>query len=133
MRTSYLPNEILWGHRLTPLVTYQKENGHYTIDHKQFHNAIPVSIPTTSARVQAETLTPPRTFKQHSHDVTPTMTSLNKYSPTSAVSFDGTTSFTNDVTNNGTGATAATPGGGGVSVIDMGPDDATPHTANQKR
>ncbi len=54
MRTSYLPNEILWGHRLTPLVTYQKENGHYTIDHKQFHHAIPVTIPQCSARAQAE-------------------------------------------------------------------------------
>lgn len=88
VRTSYLPAEILWGHRLTPLVTYQKENGHYTIDHKQFHSVIPVNIPQCSARTQAESLVP-RVIKMHSYDVTP-MTSHAKLTPM-ALSCDGST------------------------------------------
>lgn len=88
VRTSYLPAEILWGHRLTPLVTYQKENGHYTIDHKQFHSVIPVNIPQCSARMQAESLVP-RVIKMHSYDVTP-LTSHAKLAHT-ALSCDGST------------------------------------------
>lgn len=49
VRTSYLPAEILWGYRLAPLVTYQKENGHYTIDHRLFHHVIPVVMSPASA------------------------------------------------------------------------------------
>lgn len=42
VRTSYLNTEILWGHRLAPLLTYQKENGQYKIDYSQFHAVIPI-------------------------------------------------------------------------------------------
>ncbi|ESN90489.1 hypothetical protein HELRODRAFT_122071, partial [Helobdella robusta] len=42
VRTSFLPREILWGHRLAPLLTYQKENGQYKIDYSQFHAVIPI-------------------------------------------------------------------------------------------
>lgn len=51
VRTSYVPREILWGHRLAPLLTYQKENGQYKIDYSQFHAVIPIlSMPDHSAR-----------------------------------------------------------------------------------
>lgn len=54
VRTSYLPAEILWGYRLAPLVTFQRENGHYTIDHRLFHHVIPVTMSQASARQLAE-------------------------------------------------------------------------------
>ena len=50
-RTSYLPGEILWGHRFERLVTFQKENGEYQIDYSRFHATIPVEIPQVSAKV----------------------------------------------------------------------------------
>ncbi|ELU17004.1 hypothetical protein CAPTEDRAFT_3998 [Capitella teleta] len=49
-RTSYLPGEILWGHRFERLVTYQKENGEYMIDYSRFHCTVPVDIPQCSAK-----------------------------------------------------------------------------------
>ncbi|MFH4975261.1 hypothetical protein AB6A40_001970 [Gnathostoma spinigerum] len=49
-RTSYLPNEILWGKRFEKLVTYQRENGEYLIDFGKFHNVYDVSTPTCSAK-----------------------------------------------------------------------------------
>ena len=50
VRTSYLPSEILWAHRLTPLMTYKKENGQYRIDYSQFHSVDPVKMSDCSAR-----------------------------------------------------------------------------------
>uniref|UniRef100_A0A914DJN4 Inward rectifier potassium channel C-terminal domain-containing protein n=1 Tax=Acrobeloides nanus TaxID=290746 RepID=A0A914DJN4_9BILA len=49
-RTSYLPNEILWGQRFEKLVTYQRENGEYRIDFSKFHNVVDVYTPTCSAK-----------------------------------------------------------------------------------
>uniref|UniRef100_A0AC35U6Y7 IRK_C domain-containing protein n=1 Tax=Rhabditophanes sp. KR3021 TaxID=114890 RepID=A0AC35U6Y7_9BILA len=49
-RTSYLPNEVLWGKRFERLVTYQKENGDYQIDFGKFHNVQDVDTPTCSAK-----------------------------------------------------------------------------------
>uniref|UniRef100_A0A0K0EGW2 Inward rectifier potassium channel irk-1 n=1 Tax=Strongyloides stercoralis TaxID=6248 RepID=A0A0K0EGW2_STRER len=49
-RTSYLPNEVLWGRRFDKLVTYQKDNGAYQIDFGKFHNTINVDTPTCSAK-----------------------------------------------------------------------------------
>ena len=49
-RTSYLPGEILWGRRFQRLVTFQKENGQYTIDYSQFHASAEMPIPACSAR-----------------------------------------------------------------------------------
>lgn len=51
IRTSYTPSEVLWGHRLAPLVTYANCNGRYEIDFKQFHNVLPIaSMPIFSAK-----------------------------------------------------------------------------------
>jgi hypothetical protein len=49
-RTSYLPNEILWGKRFEKLVTYQRENGEYRIDFGKFHNVYDVNTPSCSAK-----------------------------------------------------------------------------------
>jgi len=53
VRTSYLPSEILWGHDLALLLTYQKDNGRYKVDFSQFHNVVPVDTPELSARDMA--------------------------------------------------------------------------------
>ena len=45
LRTSYLPSEILWGHHLSPLVTYQKTDGHYKINYTEFHAVVAVDPP----------------------------------------------------------------------------------------
>jgi len=50
VRTSYLPSEILWGHDLAPLLTYQKDNGRYKVDFSQFHNVVAVETPDMSAK-----------------------------------------------------------------------------------
>ncbi len=56
VRTSYLPGEIVWGHRLASLVTYQKEDGQYKVDYNQFHVATPCSMPECSAKDFSEGL-----------------------------------------------------------------------------
>ena len=53
VRTSYLPSEILWGHDLAPLLTYQKDNGRYKVDFSQFHNVVAVDTPELSAKALA--------------------------------------------------------------------------------
>ena len=41
VRTSYLPGEIMWGHKHGPLITNQK-NGTYDIDYTHFNDVFPV-------------------------------------------------------------------------------------------
>ena len=53
VRTSYLPSEILWGHELAPLLTYQKDNGRYKVDFSEFHNVLAVDTPEISAKDMA--------------------------------------------------------------------------------
>ncbi|RZF35426.1 hypothetical protein LSTR_LSTR006970 [Laodelphax striatellus] len=48
-RTSYLPGEILWGHRFEPIVTYNKERLAYQVDYSLFHNTYQVDTPLCSA------------------------------------------------------------------------------------
>jgi len=49
-RTSYLPGEILWGHRFERLVTFQKESGEYQVDYSRFHSTVPIDVPLCSAK-----------------------------------------------------------------------------------
>jgi len=49
-RSSYLTNEILWGHRFEKLITFQKEDGAYKIDYSRFNMTIPIDTPTCSAK-----------------------------------------------------------------------------------
>ena len=46
-RSSYLCNEILWGHRFEKLITFQKEDGTYKIDYSRFNMTVPIDTPTT--------------------------------------------------------------------------------------
>ncbi|KAI5728835.1 hypothetical protein M8J77_021876 [Diaphorina citri] len=55
-KTSYLPSEILWGHRFEPLVRYNREKVAYEVDYALFHNTNQVDTPLCSAR-ELETLT----------------------------------------------------------------------------
>ena len=53
-RTSYLPNEILWGHRFERLVTYQRDTSQYMIDYSRFHSTVAVDMPPYSAKQLSE-------------------------------------------------------------------------------
>ncbi|XP_078286691.1 ATP-sensitive inward rectifier potassium channel 11-like [Rhinoraja longicauda] len=46
-RTSYLPDEILWGHRFVPIVT--EEEGRYSVDYSKFGNTVKTNMPPHSA------------------------------------------------------------------------------------
>jgi len=56
-RSSYLPSEILWGHRFQPIITFRKETGEYEVDYTLFNNTYEVDTPLCSAaaldRIQA--------------------------------------------------------------------------------
>lgn len=47
-RSSYLADEVLWGHRFAPLLTL--EEGFYEVDYGGFHQTVPVPTPACSAR-----------------------------------------------------------------------------------
>ncbi|XP_072281844.1 ATP-sensitive inward rectifier potassium channel 11-like [Pyxicephalus adspersus] len=47
-RTSYLPEEILWGHRFVPIVT--EEEGRYSVDYSKFGKTVKVRGPLCSAK-----------------------------------------------------------------------------------
>ena len=52
-RTSYLPDEIRWGHRFERLVNYKRHHGHFEIDYSRFHATVPIDIPGCSAKTLA--------------------------------------------------------------------------------
>lgn len=56
-RTSYLPNEILWGHCFERLVTYQRDTCQYMIDYSRFHSTVAVDMPPYSAKQLKEMAT----------------------------------------------------------------------------
>uniref|UniRef100_A0A1A7XVB8 Potassium inwardly-rectifying channel, subfamily J, member 8 n=2 Tax=Iconisemion striatum TaxID=60296 RepID=A0A1A7XVB8_9TELE len=47
-RTSYVSEEIQWGHRFVPIVT--EEEGVYSVDYSKFGNTVKVATPSCSAR-----------------------------------------------------------------------------------
>ncbi|KAM6106606.1 G protein-activated inward rectifier potassium channel 3 [Pterocles gutturalis] len=47
-RSSYLADEVLWGHRFAPLLSL--EEGFYAVDYGGFHQTLPVPTPPASAR-----------------------------------------------------------------------------------
>lgn len=47
-RTSYIAEEILWGHRFVSIVT--EEEGVYSVDYSKFGNTVKVAAPRCSAR-----------------------------------------------------------------------------------
>lgn len=53
-RSSYLPQEILWGHRFEPMVMYSKERQGYEVDYSLFDSTTQVDTPLCSGRELAE-------------------------------------------------------------------------------
>ncbi|KAF6200513.1 hypothetical protein GE061_004956 [Apolygus lucorum] len=49
-RSSYLPNEILWGHRFESMVNFKKETGEHEVDYSLFNNTYEVDTPICSAQ-----------------------------------------------------------------------------------
>ena len=49
-RTSYLPCEILWGHRFEQMQLYRKDNNKFEINFSAFHSTYEVDTPRYSAR-----------------------------------------------------------------------------------
>lgn len=49
-RSSYLPCEVLWGHRFEQLVSYRKETGEYRVDYGKFNNTYEIDTPSCSAK-----------------------------------------------------------------------------------
>lgn len=48
-RSSYLPSEILWGHRFATLVSFKRETGEHEVDYGLFNNTYEVDTPLCSA------------------------------------------------------------------------------------
>jgi len=48
-RSSYLPSEILWGHRFQSIITFRKETGEYEVNYSLFNNTYEVDTPLCSA------------------------------------------------------------------------------------
>lgn len=53
-RSSYLANEILWGHRFEPVVNYNKDRLGYEVNYSKFDNTVPVDTPLCSGAELAE-------------------------------------------------------------------------------
>jgi len=49
-RSSYLPSEILWGHRFESLITFKPETEEYEVDYALFDSTYEVKTPFVSAR-----------------------------------------------------------------------------------
>ncbi|XP_061713606.1 G protein-activated inward rectifier potassium channel 3-like isoform X4 [Cydia pomonella] len=49
-RSSFLPSEILWGHRFETMVTFRKDTGEYEVDYTSFNNTYDVDTPLCSAK-----------------------------------------------------------------------------------
>ncbi|XP_021707001.1 G protein-activated inward rectifier potassium channel 3 isoform X1 [Aedes aegypti] len=49
-RSSYLPSEVLWGHRFESVVSFKRETGEYEVDYTMFNNTYEVDTPLCSAR-----------------------------------------------------------------------------------
>lgn len=48
-RSSYLPSEILWGHRFQSIISFHKETGEYEVNYSLFNNTYEVDTPLCSA------------------------------------------------------------------------------------
>lgn len=49
-RSSYLPSEVLWGHRFESVVKFKRDTGEYEVDYTMFNNTYEVDTPLCSAR-----------------------------------------------------------------------------------
>lgn len=49
-RTSYLPNEILWGHRFESMLLFRRDQNRYQVNFSAFHSTFEHPTPTISAK-----------------------------------------------------------------------------------
>lgn len=49
-KTSYLPKEIMWGHRFNEIVEFDKQRRIYVADYDKFDETVPVDTPLCSAQ-----------------------------------------------------------------------------------
>uniref|UniRef100_A0A1B0EUJ5 Kir3 channel protein n=2 Tax=Lutzomyia longipalpis TaxID=7200 RepID=A0A1B0EUJ5_LUTLO len=64
-RTSYLPRDILWGHKFLNLLTYSHERQAYVADYEKFDALTQIDTPLCSARRLEEIFTEVTTIMQH--------------------------------------------------------------------
>lgn len=48
-RSSYLPNEVLWGHRYEPMMLFRKDHNKFQVNFSAFHSTYEVDTPLCSA------------------------------------------------------------------------------------
>lgn len=48
-RTSYLPREILWGHRFEPMMLYRRDHNKYQVNFSAFNSTYEVDTPICSS------------------------------------------------------------------------------------
>lgn len=53
-RSSYIANEVLWGHRFDPMVSYNKEQQGYEVDYSKFNETTQVDTPLCSGKELTE-------------------------------------------------------------------------------
>ena len=53
-RSSYLPNEILWGHHYESMVSYEKKRGTYVVDCSNLNAVVSDNTPLISVKRQEE-------------------------------------------------------------------------------
>jgi potassium inwardly-rectifying channel subfamily J len=49
-RSSYLPTEVLWGHRFEQMLLYRKDQNKFQVNFSAFHSTYEVETPLCSAR-----------------------------------------------------------------------------------
>lgn len=49
-RSSYIPTEILWGHKFEEILRYNEYRSEYEVDYSKFHKTVPVKLPDCSAK-----------------------------------------------------------------------------------
>ena len=55
-RSSYLPNEVLWGYRFTNLLTFKHSASEYKIDYSAFNSVYKTDLSPLSQKIKAEKL-----------------------------------------------------------------------------
>ncbi|XKL60941.1 hypothetical protein PGB90_007998 [Kerria lacca] len=76
-RSSYLPNEILWGHRFANLVSFKKETGEHEVDYNLFNSTYEVDTPLCSAQSLDHLLSAQQSFDGNNIEVPSTMSAFS--------------------------------------------------------
>lgn len=84
-RSSFLPSEILWGHRFAHVVQFKKETGEYEVDYNLFNSTYEVDTPLCSAKqldeIKAELNSPNGLERLYSAGLLPRVSSAASLEP----------------------------------------------------